>query len=59
MKKPVKVKPVLAWALIIDGEIDNQMVFGRRSYALRWRKSGDYTGPIRVRITPVPAKKGK
>lgn len=63
-KKPArKVKPVKAWAVLVDGEIFVNLIDNTRKQATNLKKAWGkatphrYSGPIRVIITPAPRKK--
>ncbi len=57
MTEPVKakaVKPVKAWACLVDGKIDPQTIYKRRDEVLYWHgNDAYYSNPIRVEIREV------
>lgn len=63
MTKPAKVKPVMGWAVIVDGKIDLSSVYETRGFAVlirtRLAELGRCVGagPIRVETRPVAAKR--
>ena len=63
MTKPAKVKPLKGWAVLKQGEMGWARIYKTRSQGVMVRQHfnktfGDlFTGPIRVRILPEPAKR--